>query len=207
VVATGNHLNGDVPRGVFPCAGDDEWVAITIRGDEDFAALADAIGRRDLLADERFATAADRLAHRAELELAVAAWTRGCRRRDAADVLQARAVPAGPMNRVSDLVDDPQLSDRVFLAPMRHPLFADPILAERAHACFERLPDPERRPAPIAGEHTRGIVGRLLGLGPSELEHLVADGVLEALAVADPITRLETDSPALHTTNGRHTTS
>jgi crotonobetainyl-CoA:carnitine CoA-transferase CaiB-like acyl-CoA transferase len=207
VVATGNHLNGDVPRGVFPCAGDDEWVAITIRGDEDFAALADAIGRRDLLADERFATAVDRLAHRAELELAVAAWTRGRRRRDAADVLQARAVPAGPMNRVPDLVDDPQLSDRAFLAPMRHPLFADPILAERAHACFERLPDPERRPAPIAGEHTRAIVGRLLGLGPSEIEHLLADGVLEALAVADPITRLETDSPALHTTNGRHTTS
>jgi crotonobetainyl-CoA:carnitine CoA-transferase CaiB-like acyl-CoA transferase len=206
VVATGNHLNGDVPRGVFPCAGDDEWLAITIRGDEDFAALADVIGRPDLLADERFATATGRLAHRAELDLAVTEWTRRCAGRDAACVLQARAVPAGPMNRISDLVDDPQLADRVFLAPMRHPLFADPILAERAHASFERLPDPERRPAPLAGEQTRAIGRRLLGLGPSELEQLLADGVLEAPAAADLCTPLETDSPALHTTTGRHPT-
>ena len=36
VVAVGNVGPGDAPRGLYPCAGDDEWCVVDIRGDEDF---------------------------------------------------------------------------------------------------------------------------------------------------------------------------
>jgi crotonobetainyl-CoA:carnitine CoA-transferase CaiB-like acyl-CoA transferase len=73
VTAVGNAIGGDAPRSVYPCAGGDEWVVITVRGDADFAALAKAIGQPGLADDPRYATPGDRAAHRGELDDLVAA--------------------------------------------------------------------------------------------------------------------------------------
>jgi crotonobetainyl-CoA:carnitine CoA-transferase CaiB-like acyl-CoA transferase len=83
------------------------------------------------------------------------------------------------MQRVTDYPDDPHLRQRRFLVPMRHPLIAEPIPSERASAVFERMPDALLAPAPLAGQHTREIAQRLLGLSPEEIKDLIADGVLE----------------------------
>ncbi|HEY6481847.1 MAG TPA: CoA transferase, partial [Streptosporangiaceae bacterium] len=50
VTAGGSAVPADAPRGAYPCAGDDEWVVITVRGDADFAALAGVLGPPELAA-------------------------------------------------------------------------------------------------------------------------------------------------------------
>ena len=55
----------DAPWGVFGSAGDDQWVAVTVRGDTDWQALCRVIGRPDLAADARLSTRTGRIAERA----------------------------------------------------------------------------------------------------------------------------------------------
>src|SRR5262249_1857524 len=174
-----NAVPGDAPRGVYPCAGDDEWAVVTIRDDGDFTALAKTIGYPELAGDPRYATPAGRVARRAELDELVTAWTTPRSPRQVAAELQGARVPAGPMQRVTDYPDDPHLRERPFLLPPRHPPAPGPRPAERAPAVFRHLPDPPLEPAPLAGQHTRDIARTLLGLTDAQIEELTTDGVLE----------------------------
>src|SRR5262249_46813228 len=71
----GNRDPHMAPHGVFPAAGDDRWLAITIEDDAAWRRFAQVIGRPELAADARFATLAGRKRHEDELEELVAAWT------------------------------------------------------------------------------------------------------------------------------------
>jgi crotonobetainyl-CoA:carnitine CoA-transferase CaiB-like acyl-CoA transferase len=172
----------DAPSGVYPAAGDDEWVVITVRGDADFAALAGVLGQPELTAVPGYATAAGRAAAREQLDAVTAAWTSQRAPGAAAAALQAAGVPAGPMLRIPEHVTDPHLTARRFLVPAVHPLIGAPVPGERASAVFERMPDPPLRPAPLAGQHTRELAARLLGLSEASIQSLLDDGVLEESA-------------------------
>jgi crotonobetainyl-CoA:carnitine CoA-transferase CaiB-like acyl-CoA transferase len=180
VRALGNEVPGDAPRGIFPCSGDDEWIAVTIRHSNDFRRLASAIARPDLAGDPRYADAAGRVAGRADLEKALSAWTGERAPAEAAQQLQAAGIPAGMMHRPEDLLADPHLLARNFLAWMDHPHLArGPFPTGRAPAVFLHLPDPPLRPAPLMGEHTREVARQLLDLDDRAIDQLVAEGVLE----------------------------
>jgi crotonobetainyl-CoA:carnitine CoA-transferase CaiB-like acyl-CoA transferase len=179
VPAGGSALPADAPRGAYPAAGDDEWVVITVRDDADFAALAGALGQPQLAGAPGYATAAGRAAGRAQIDTVVTAWTRSRSPGEAAAALQAAGVPAGPMLRITEHLSDPHLAARGFLTPTRHPLLAGPVPGERASAVFERMPDPPLEPAPLAGQQTRELAGRLLGLSAPAIQSLVDDGILE----------------------------
>jgi crotonobetainyl-CoA:carnitine CoA-transferase CaiB-like acyl-CoA transferase len=179
VRAVGNALPGDAPRGVFPCAGEDEWCVVTIRGDDDFAALAKVLHRTDLLTEDRYLSAAGRERHRTELEALVAAWTASRTPVQAATELQDAGVPAGMMRRVTELPADPHLLERGFFRTLRHPLLPGPVPTENLPARFTHIPDAPLEPAPLAGEHSRAILDRVLGLGVERIDELIADGVVE----------------------------
>ncbi len=180
VIALGNDLPGDAPRGVFPCAGDDEWIAVTVRDTDDFRRLAAAIIQPELADEPCYADAAGRVAARAELDQAVSSWTREREPRAAAEQLQAAGIPAGMMHRPEDLLSDPHLLARRFLSRMSHPhLAGGPIPTGRAPAAFLHLPDPPLGPAPLMGEHTREIARQLLDLDDGAVDELLTEGVLE----------------------------
>jgi crotonobetainyl-CoA:carnitine CoA-transferase CaiB-like acyl-CoA transferase len=86
------------------------------------------------------------------------------------------------MLRIPEHLTDPHLTARRFLIPALHPLIGVPVAGERASAVFERMPDPPLRPAPLAGQHTRELAARLLGLSPASIQSLLDDGVLEESA-------------------------
>src|SRR6201986_4018091 len=64
----GNDHPAFAPYGVFPCAGDDRWIAIACESDAAFAALARQLGAAGWADDERFATTVPRLRHRTALK-------------------------------------------------------------------------------------------------------------------------------------------
>jgi crotonobetainyl-CoA:carnitine CoA-transferase CaiB-like acyl-CoA transferase len=182
VRCVGNVGEGDAPRGLYPCAGDDEWLVIDVRGDADWARLAAVLGRPELADDPRFAAAADRVAHRDALDELVTGWTTQRPPREAMTLLQEAGVPAGAMNRVTDLPDDPQLQARGFLAIQPQPQLGEPLPAEARHAHFAVVPDPELRPGPLPFEHTREVAERVLELNAAEIDKLVDAGVLQVPA-------------------------
>ncbi|MFC4585232.1 CaiB/BaiF CoA transferase family protein [Sphaerisporangium corydalis] len=175
----GNSGPGDAPRGVYACAGDDEWCAVTVRDDRDWSRLLDVIGRQDLRTGD-LAHAPGRVARRDAVDAAVAGWTSARTSGEVMTLLQDAGVPAGAMRRVHELPEDPQLVARGLFRPFDQPQIPGGLLAENAPALSLGLADPGSAPAPMPGQHTREICRRVLGMTDAEVDRLLAAGTLEA---------------------------
>jgi crotonobetainyl-CoA:carnitine CoA-transferase CaiB-like acyl-CoA transferase len=171
--------DGGEHSGVYECAGEDDWCTITVGDDEDWQRLCAAIGQEGLITDGRFASSRQRRAHDGEIDDLISQWTSTRPSREVVDILQAAAVPAGLMQRVSAYPDDPHLRARQFLRPMHHPLFNEPILAESGPAKFTRIAEPPLNPAPGFGAHTRQIARSLLSMDTTQIEMLISRGILQ----------------------------
>ena len=158
----------DAIHAVYPCAGDDEWCVLSVRTEADRVALAKLLGAGELpMARDEFVEA-------------ISTWTSSLDKADVVAAAQEVGVPAGPMNRAVDVLADPQVVHRGLYTELVHPLFTVPMSAETHAAPSRRIPDVALRPAPMAGEHTREVGARLLGLDDDEIDRLIADGVLFA---------------------------
>ncbi|MGE0135381.1 MAG: CaiB/BaiF CoA transferase family protein [Dehalococcoidia bacterium] len=174
----GNRHPAMAPYGVFPSSGEDTFVAIAVDTDEAFAALCREMGQPDLASDERFADLVSRYEHQAELEPAIAAWTRQLTQREAMERLQAAGVMATMVYNQAEMFDDPHLRERGFFVELDHPdvgtkRYPGPM------AQFERMPlTPPRGPAPRLGQHNREVFQGILGLSDERLEELEAADVI-----------------------------
>lgn len=165
---------------VCPCAGDDEWCVISIGSDDEWRCAASLLDHPEWADDPRFATGEARLENRRELVELLSAWTRTRTPVRAAELLQASGVPAGPMNRPPDILEDPQIVARRVFSDMVHPLIERPLPAETGPAPFLQIPPAPQRPAPLPGQDTRALCRDLLQLSPDETQRLIDDKVLFA---------------------------
>ncbi|HEU5265099.1 MAG TPA: CoA transferase, partial [Jatrophihabitans sp.] len=125
-VRRGNADERFAPHGVYPCRsedGSDRFVAVAVCDDEQWHALTGLLGRSELAADPRYATAAARLERAAELDGLVAAWTAGYDADKAEALLQEAGVPGHVCASSADWTRDPQLSHRGHLVSLPHPRF------------------------------------------------------------------------------------
>jgi crotonobetainyl-CoA:carnitine CoA-transferase CaiB-like acyl-CoA transferase len=161
------------PQGVYPCAGKEQWLALSVRSDAEWRALCEAIGASDLAALSQ----AERRARHDEIDARIAAWTTP---RDGAELqalLQARSIPAARMLDSDSIHWDPHLLARDYWDFMPHPSMAPCAQPAPAWRLLEANPRP-RRPAPRFGEHNREILCGLLGLSDAELAELTKAGVI-----------------------------
>ena len=174
---TGNRHPVHAPQGVYPCVGEDSWVAVSVRSDAEWHGLCDAMRRPDLAGDARLATAAGRRDNHAEIDEAIAAWTRERGHYQAMHLLQARGVPAGAVLKGGETIVDPHLEARGFWDTVDHPEAGEyrqvttpwrMSKSQRIHAA----------PAPGLGEHNAFVLGDLLGLPASELDALERQGII-----------------------------
>ncbi len=175
VAVTGNTDPIAAPSGVYACAGDDEWCVVSVRDDADWERLCAVID----LADPRLATAAARLADRAAAEEPLAQWLSERTPIEAMTALQEGGVPAGAMKRLPELLVDPHLVARSAYTDLEHPLLPTPLPTAVRVAHFQAIPDAPLNPAPLPGEQTRAIARDLLGLDDTEIDRLVAAGILQ----------------------------
>ena len=133
--------------GVFPTK--DGPVVLAPANDRLFRKLLGLLGRDDLLDEPRFATNADRLANRAEIDAIIADETS---KRDRADLLKACAaagVPAGPINDLDEVFADPQVVARgMKLDCDGTPSLRSPFRFSDAELALDA-------PSPTHGEHIR----------------------------------------------------
>ena len=99
-------------QGVYPCSGEDEWVAITIFDDRDWELFRSAIGDPDWARTPEFDSHESRRANHDLLDERIANWTRGRGHRDAMGLLQAHGVAAGAVLNQRDAFHDPHLQAR-----------------------------------------------------------------------------------------------
>lgn len=173
----GNRDPWMAPHGAFRCAGEDRWVSLAVRSDEEWRRLADILGRPELSADPRYATLEGRKANEDEVEAAVSAWTSTRAPEDVTRVLQAAGIPAFPSVTNRDLATDPHLLGRDLFVNLEHP-----EVGVRQHIGIpwklHGSPLQVRRPAPCLGEHTDYVLRQILGRSQEETDQLRASGIL-----------------------------
>jgi crotonobetainyl-CoA:carnitine CoA-transferase CaiB-like acyl-CoA transferase len=166
------------PHGVYPCAGDDRWLAITVFDDAEWARFAGALGAPAWTREPRFATLADRRRHAADLDRLVAAWTRTQEAEVAMRLLQESGVTAGIVANAEDLcARDPQLAARGHFVDVPTPE-GDVVRMDGPAFLLSETPARVSGPGPLLGEHTDQVLTELLGIAAGELATLRAAGVV-----------------------------
>lgn len=153
------------PNGVYRCAGDDRWVAITVSTDDEWNRFVVALGRPPWADGACFATAPERARNHVALDEHVAAWTRTLDADAAMSLLQRAGVPAG---RVSDAVDlcerDPQLAAWGFFVTVSTPE-GRPVRLGGPPFHLSHTPATITAPGPLVGEHTTAVLSELAAMG------------------------------------------
>ncbi len=174
----GNRDEFEAPQGVFRCVGEDRWVAVSCWSDDEWQALAHAIGHADLADDPSLATRAGRKAQEERLEQAIAAWTSPQSAEDASATLRAAGVPARPVFTTREVVEDPELAARGMWVQLPHPEVEGAThvgIPWQLHGTPLRV----RRATPALGQHTDEILREVLGLSEAHVAELHAAGALE----------------------------
>jgi benzylsuccinate CoA-transferase BbsF subunit len=165
------------PHGVYPAAGQDRWLAITVRTEAQWQALCEVMRRPDLGHDSRFATLAARLRHRETLETIVATWTQAHSAQDAEAMLQARGVPASAVLNSQELYDDPQLTHRGHFVELPDPLHGTTTV-EGSRFRLSRTPARVERAGPTLGRDNQYVLETILGYSPERIAALTTAGIL-----------------------------
>lgn len=174
----GNASPDFAPHGVYPVAGDNQWVALACTTDAHWQALCRAMRREDLASDPSLATAPDRVARRDELDVVVGEWTRACDATTAEQTLQAAGVPVHRLNNSSAAFADPQLGFRGHFVTVQHPeLGAVPV--ENTRFILSETPARVASPGPTFGQHNEHILRDILGMTDDEVVEVIAAGALE----------------------------
>jgi benzylsuccinate CoA-transferase BbsF subunit len=165
------------PHGIYPCAGDDEWLAIAVRSDAEWLAFARVVGE-PWCADAAWKTMDARYADQDRLDAAVTGWTRAQDKFAAAAALQAAGIPASAVQRPDERVDrDPSTAGFGLWPTVRHTKIGD-VRVDGLPVHLSETDWQMTRGAPCLGEHNEEILGRLCGLSPSEVAQLHSEGVL-----------------------------
>ncbi len=176
----GNRDPGMAPHGVYPCQGEDRWIAIACATDEHWRTLGrfaspDGSGWAH---DERFCTLLGRKSHEDELDRLVGQWTGGWNAKDLMRSLQKAGVPAGVVNDTRDLFEDPQLAHRRHFQYLEHPEIGV-YPSDRSELDLSETPGSLDMAAPLIGQHTEEVLTQMFGLSTEEYRSLKDEGVLD----------------------------
>lgn len=176
----GNRDPGAAPHGVYPCLGEDRWIAIACSTDAHWTALAQAASPdgEGWPREARFGTLLGRKANEDELDWLLGQWTAAYPPKELMQELQAAGVPAGMVNDPRDLFDDAQLQHRGHFQWLEHAEIG-PYATDRSELNLSLTPGSLEMPAPLLGEHTEMVLRDLIGLSGGEFQALKDDGVLE----------------------------
>jgi crotonobetainyl-CoA:carnitine CoA-transferase CaiB-like acyl-CoA transferase len=169
------------PDGVYRCAGDDRWCAITVFTEEAWQAFRRVVGDPAWTNDPRFATLADRLAHHDALNGHVEEWTRQHAAEEVMTLLQQAGVSAGVVANGEDLDRDPQLRARGYWAHVATPE-GDAVILDGTPIKMSATPGYVAAPGPLLAEHTESILQRLLQFSNEQLAQLKADRIIASHA-------------------------
>ncbi|MEB4209706.1 CoA transferase [Mycobacterium sp. 94-17] len=173
----GNRGPDASPQGVYRCAGDDAWVAISV-SDELWPSFTQAIGAPELSADTTLNRQQERRRRADYLDKVISDWTMQRTPADVVARLRARGVAAAQVTVQSALLDDEQLLARGFWETVDHPVAGTFKCLGLPFTVDNKPRNWVRTPAPLFGQHNEEVLSRLLGIADAELKALAESGVI-----------------------------
>jgi benzylsuccinate CoA-transferase BbsF subunit len=175
---TGNKCSYAAPHGVYPCRGDDRWVAIEVFTEEEWQSFCRVIGEPAWTRDARFKTLNNRLANSNALDELVDSWTIGHSPEEVMQMMQAAGVGAGVVSNAKDIVEDPQLAHYNYFREVDHPYIGK---VKFAHPPAFKLSDVDADVgrSTILGEHNEFVCKDILGYSEQEYQSLIKEKVFD----------------------------
>jgi benzylsuccinate CoA-transferase BbsF subunit len=175
---TGNKSQDAAPHGVYPCLGDDRWVAIEVFTEEEWQSFCRVIGAPAWTKDPRFGTLAKRLENSGVLDEMVAAWTINHSPEEVMQNLQTAGVGAGVVSNARDIVEDPQLAHYNYFQEVDHPFIGK---VKFAHPPAFKLSDVDADVgrSTILGEHNEYVCKDILGYSEPEYQNLIQQKIFD----------------------------
>jgi crotonobetainyl-CoA:carnitine CoA-transferase CaiB-like acyl-CoA transferase len=153
----GNRGHTGADQDIYRCAGEDSWIAVAVRNDDDRTALAELIGDPTVGVDR---------------------WLAGQHAPSAAEALAQAGIPAAVVISPSLVTDNPQLIHRGFFERLTHPRTGDGLYPCPPFARLEGCENWLRRTPPTLGEHNEDVLREFCGVTEAEIERLSAEGVI-----------------------------
>ena len=169
----GNDHPTAAPMGLFRTA--DGLINLAASGQRSFETLCAALKLTHLVTDPRFAARA-RAKNRAALNAEIEAVTRTRTSADWIETLNAVGIPCGPVNRIDEVFQDPQVKHSGIAQSVIHPRLGPLTLVGQPIELLG-VDSALRTSAPELGQHSREVLAEY-GFSGDEIESLMADGVI-----------------------------
>ena len=162
------------PYQAFPTA--DGWINVGGANQSNWERIVKVIGRPELGADPRFVTNTERMKNLAALTPLIAERLKSRSSADWIREFEAAGVPVGPVNKIGDMLADPQVAAREMVLEVEHPT-AGRVKTLGMPIKFSRTPGAVMRAAPLLGEHTREVL-ESLGYSAAEIAKFEQEGAV-----------------------------
>ena len=174
----GNRSPDAAPQGVYRGGGNDEWIALTVRDENDWQALCRAIGAAELARDVSLASIEARRLRHDEIDRAIEAWSSTRSADEAERALLDVGIPAARLLKTEGFYGDRQLVARGHFRSVDHPV-CGPLAYPSWPVRFSAGPrEPYASGAPTLGQHNDEILRDVLGLSSDEIAELRAARVI-----------------------------
>jgi crotonobetainyl-CoA:carnitine CoA-transferase CaiB-like acyl-CoA transferase len=154
----------------------DGFVNIGVTNQKQWVSFCTELGLTEIIADPRFSTTDSRLIHYSELkpilDQALGEWTRS----EVLRKMSKAAIPAGPVNTVAEVLEDPQIDAREMIKDLTHPEYG-PIRVLGLPVKLSETPGIVEGAPPIFGEHNRSVL-TMLGYSENAIADFEGDGTL-----------------------------
>ena len=141
----GNAHPNLTPYQVFDCA--DGHIIIATGNDPQYGRLCELLDLVDMIEDAKFVTNASRIANRDEMTARLTSRTMTFTKADLLAACEERGIPAGPINDMQEVFQDPQVQFRGMAGEI------EGVPTVRSPMVFSKTPTQYPRPAPNLGEH------------------------------------------------------
>ncbi len=165
------------PHNIYAAEGEDNWIAVACRFDEEWRALREVIGER-WTKDPRWDCLSGRLEFEDELDRNMEFWTRRHERFDLAARIRDAGLPATAVQRPEERVDKDRNTEGWGLWPsVKHTAMGD-VRVDGLPVHLSETDWRLERGGPCLGEHNDYVYGEILGLAPAEIASLREEGVI-----------------------------
>jgi crotonobetainyl-CoA:carnitine CoA-transferase CaiB-like acyl-CoA transferase len=151
----------------------DAQLIIAVGNDGQFQRLCEALGLVQLADDPRFATNPARVENRTQLDELLTSATRDKSSKELSELLRTVNVPCGPIQRIDEVFNDPQVLSREMVVNVEHPDMG-PVPTVANPIKYSATPLEYRKAPPRLGEDTETVLSELLELSDNQISELRA---------------------------------
>ena len=165
----GNDHPEMAPHGIYPCKGDDSWVAIACRDDAEWRVLCHLVGE----SLDSALSLSERIQSQQTINKTLSKWSRNFDASALVKFLQENKLPAGDVRDTQAMLDDAHVQFRNFFVPLENgtPIPGNPIK-------MDGIGPDDWSPCPKLGQHNREVLKEWINMDDREVDALYESGVI-----------------------------